>query len=325
VRAEHHPQQIEFARLNLTYTVLSKRRLLQLVQGNYVRGWDDPRMPTLQGLRRRGYTPAAIRRFCDEIGVTKKETLVDVALLEHKVREDLNTRARRAMCVLRPLRLIIEDYPEDAVEWLDAVNNPEDPSAGTRQIPFSRELWIEREDFSEDPPPKFHRLAPGRTVRLRYSYLVTCTGFERDPESGEVAAVRCTRDPASLRGDASSPSKARATLHWVTARHAVEVEARLYDRLFSAEDPADVPEGTDWKALLNPGSLEVLQGCRAEPGLADAKPGDRFQFERLGYFCVDPDRAGGRPVFNRTVTLKDTWAKIQSKQGKRVDRPRARD
>ncbi len=305
-----HPQQIEFARLNLNFTVMSKRKLLELVEGKYVRGWDDPRMPTICGLRRRGYTPESIRDFCDRVGVAKKENVIDVAVLEHAAREDLNRRAPRAMCVLRPLRVIIDNYPTGQVESMDAVNNPEDPAAGTRKVPFSRELYIEREDFSENPPPKYHRLAPGRTVRLRYSYLITCTGMVKDDE-GEIAEVHCTYHPASLDPDAAALPKAKATIHWVSAPHAISVEARLYDRLFSVADPTDDSEGKDWKAYLNPHSMGVLSDCRAEPALASAVPGDRFQFERMGYFCADPDSVPGKLVFNRTVTLKDTWAKIQ--------------
>jgi glutaminyl-tRNA synthetase len=305
-----HPQQIEFARLNLNYTVMSKRKLLELVEGRYVSGWDDPRMPTICGLRRRGYTPESIRGFCDRVGVAKKENVIDVALLEHAVREDLNRRAPRVMCVLQPLRLVIDNYPEGKVEEMQAVNNPEDPAAGTRHVPFSRELYIEQEDFSENPPPKYHRLAYGRTVRLRYSYLVTCTGVEKN-DRGEVVAVHCTYLPASLDPDAADLPKAKATLHWVSAQHAVSVEARLYERLFSVPDPADEADGKDWKSHLNPDSLEVRIECRAEPSLIGARVGAWYQFERLGYFCVDSDTAAGSLVVNRTVTLKDTWAKVQ--------------
>jgi len=305
-----HPRQIEFARLNLNYTVMSKRKLLELVADGIVRGWDDPRMPTICGLRRRGYTPESIRSFCDRIGVAKKENVIDVALLEHAIREDLNRRARRVMCVLRPLRLVIDNYSEPGVEELEAVNNPEDPTAGTRKIPFSRELYIEHEDFSEQPPPKYHRLAPGRTVRLRYSYLITCTGLVKN-ERGEVTEVHCTYHPDSLNPQAADVPKAKATVHWVSAPHAVGIEARLYERLFSVEDPGAQPEGKNWKAHINPDSLVVLPGCRCEPSLAAAKLGDLFQFERLGYFCMDPDSTPAAPVFNRTVTLKDAWARIQ--------------
>jgi glutaminyl-tRNA synthetase len=306
------PRQIEFARLNLTYTIMSKRRLLQLVQEGRVRGWDDPRMPTLSGLRRRGYTPEAIRDFCDRIGVARKENIIDVALLEHCVREDLNRRAPRAMAVLRPLRVVIENYPEGQVDEMDVVNNPEDASAGTRRVPFSRELYIEHDDFREDPPKKFFRLAPGREVRLRNAYLITCTGVIKDAD-GSVVELRCTYDPATRGGDAPDGRKVKATLHWVSARHAVNAEVRLYDRLFSVENPAGVPDDRDWRELLNPDSLQVLEGVKCEPSLARVEAGARFQFERIGYFAVDPDSVPGRPVFNRTVSLKDTWAKLQNK------------
>ena len=305
-----HPRQIEFARLNLNYTVMSKRKLLELVTDGIVRGWDDPRMPTICGLRRRGYTPESIRDFCDRVGVAKKENVIDVALLEHAIREDLNRRARRVMCVLRPLRLVIDNYPVSGAEEIEAVNNPEDPAAGTRKVPFCRELYIEQEDFSEHPPPKYHRLAPGRTVRLRYSYLITCSGLVKD-EQGEVVEVHCTYHPESLNPQAAGVPKAKATIHWVSAAHAVGIEARLYQRLFSVEDPAAQPNGKDWKEHVDPDSLVVLLQCRAEPSLALAKRGDLFQFERLGYFCMDHDSTPGALVFNRTVTLKDTWAKIQ--------------
>jgi glutaminyl-tRNA synthetase len=308
-----HPRQIEFARLNLNYTVMSKRKLLQLVEEGHVTGWNDPRMPTICGLRRRGYTPESVRAFCDRVGLAKKENVINVALLEHAVREDLNRRAPRVMCVLRPLRLVIDNYPEGKIEELQAVNNPEDPAGGTRTVPFTRELFIESEDFSENPPPKYFRLALGRTVRLRYSYLVTCTGVVKD-ESGNVAEVHCTYHPASLDPQAPDLPKAKATIHWVSAAQSVGIEARLYDRLFSVENPADESSGKDWKAHLNPDSLEVLTGCRAEPSLGSAQPGSRYQFERVGYFCADPDSVPGAPVFNRTVTLKDTWAKIQKMQ-----------
>ncbi|MCX7731706.1 MAG: glutamine--tRNA ligase/YqeY domain fusion protein [candidate division WOR-3 bacterium] len=309
----HHPRQIEFARLNLTYTVLSKRRLLELVQSGYVSGWDDPRMPTIAGLRRRGYTPESIRNFCEQIGVAKADTVVSIDLLEHCVREDLNRRAERRMAVLRPLRVVIENYPEDQVEELEAINNPEDPSAGTRKVPFCRELYIEQDDFREEPPPKYYRLAPGREVRLRYAYFIKCVGVIKD-EQGRVRELRCVYDPATRGGDAPDGRRVKATIHWVSARHAVDAEVRLYDRLFVKADPDDVEPGQDWKANLNPKSLEVLTGCKLEPALKDVKPGERFQFERLGYFCADlRDCQPGRPVFNRTVTLKDTWAKIEQK------------
>ncbi len=307
-----HPQQIEFARLNLGYTVLSKRRLLELVRGGHVSGWDDPRMPTICGLRRRGYTPGSIRVFCERIGVAKKESLVDIALLEHSVREDLNLNAPRVMGVLRPLRVVIENYPEGMEEELEAVNNPEDPGMGTRKVPFSRVLYIERDDFREDPPRKYFRLAPGREVRLRYAYFITCTGVVKDPETGEVTELRCTYDPDTRGGDSPDGRKVRGTLHWVSARHALEAEVRLYDRLFLKPNPAGGTGGEDWKQALNPNSLEVLTSCRLEPGLAGAEPGGRYQFERLGYFCVDSrDSRPGRPVFNRTVPLRDSWAKIE--------------
>jgi len=300
------PRQIEFARLNLTYTVMSKRRLLDLVQEARVNGWDDPRMPTLVGMRRRGYTPEAIRNFCDRIGVAKRENLIDVALLEHAVREDLNKRAPRVMGVLRPLRVVIENYPENATEDVDVVNNPEDAEAGTRRVPFSRVLYIEQDDFREDPPKKFFRLAPGREVRLRCAYFITCTGVVKDPATGEVIELRCTYDPATRGGDAPDGRKVKATLHWVSAAHAVDAEVRLYDRLFKSEEPG---KGGDYHEDLNPASLEVVKAAKVEPSAAAAAPGTRFQFERLGYFCVDPDSGPGTPVFNRTVTLKDSWAR----------------
>jgi glutaminyl-tRNA synthetase len=300
------PQQIEFARLNLTYTVMSKRRLLQLVTERHVRGWDDPRMPTLSGMRRRGFTPEAIRRLADEVGVAKRENVVDVGLLEFLVREDLNKRAPRAMAVLRPLRVVLENYPEGATEDMDVVNNPEDPAAGTRKVPFSRVLYIEREDFMEDPPKKFFRLAPGREVRLRNAYLVTCTGAVKD-DAGEVVELRCTYDPATRGGDAPDGRKVKATLHWVSAAHAIDAEIRLYDRLFTAQHPGR--DDVDFLTQINPVSLEILEGARLEPSLASQPAGAMFQFERLGYFCVDADSAPGTPVFNRTVPLKDSWAK----------------
>jgi glutaminyl-tRNA synthetase len=301
------PQQIEFARLNLTYTVMSKRKLLELVQEGHVSGWDDPRMPTIGGMRRRGYTPEAIRAFCDRIGVAKRENVVDVALLEHAIREDLNRRAPRVMGVLNPLRVVIENYPANRTEHFDIINNPEDVSAGSRSVPFSRELYIERDDFMEDPPKKFFRLAPGREVRLRGAYFVTCTGVVKDPASGEIVELRCTYDPATRGGDAPDGRKVKATLHWVSAVHALEAEVRLYDRLFNSENPG---ANGDFKADLNPASLQVLRGCKLEPSVAGALAGTRYQFERLGYFCVDLDSREKRLVFNRTVTLKDTWAKI---------------
>jgi glutaminyl-tRNA synthetase len=304
------PRQIEFARLNLTYTVMSKRKLLELVQERHVSGWDDPRMPTLVGMRRRGYTPEAIRAFCDRIGVAKRENVVDVALLENAVRDDLNKRAPRVMGVLRPLKVVIENYPEGRTEEVDVINNPEDPSAGTRKVPFSRVLYIERDDFLENPPKKFFRLAPGREVRLRCAYFITCVGVTKDPATGEPIELRCTYDPATRGGDAPDGRKVKATLHWVSAAHALDAEVRLYDRLFKVEEP---DAERDFVADLNPHSLEVLERCKVEPSLAAARPGARFQFERIGYFCVDPDSKPGAPVFNRTVTLKDSWAKIASR------------
>jgi len=297
------PRQIEFARLNLTYTMMSKRRLLELVEEGIVSGWDDPRMPTLVGMRRRGYTPEAIRAFCDRIGVAKRENIVDVALLEHAVREDLNKRADRVMAVLNPLRVVIENYPADRTEEFEIGNNPEDPSAGMRKVPFSHVLYIERDDFMENPPKKFFRLAPGREVRLRGAYFVTCTGVEKDA-AGNVIELRCTYDPATRGGDAPDGRKVKATLHWVSAAHAIDAEVRLYDRLFNSETPG--ADG-DYRRDLNPASLEVRRDCKLEPGLAGAAPGTRFQFERLGYFCVDPDSTASAPVFNRTVTLKDSY------------------
>ena len=308
----HHPQQIEFARLNLTHTVLSKRRLLQLVRQKHVTGWDDPRMPTLAGFRRRGYTPEAIRNFCERIGVAKRNSMVDIAMLEHCLREDLNKRAPRVMAVLRPLKIVIENYPEGQVEELEAVNNPEDPTMGTRKVPFSRELYIEQEDFREEPPKGFFRLSPGREVRLRYAYIIKCEKVIKDPDTGTVTELRCTYDPDTKSGSSQSKRKVKATIHWVSATHAIGAEVRLYDHLFTKEDLDDIPEGSDWLTNINPKSLERLTGCRVEPLLAKAKGGERYQFERLGYFSVD--RADSLPsslVFNRTVTLRDTWAKVE--------------
>ena len=303
------PRQIEFARLNLTYTVLSKRKLLELVEGGHVAGWDDPRMPTLTAMRRRGCPPAAIRDFCNRIGIAKANSVVQVAQLEDAVRQELNRTAPRVMAVLRPLKVVIENYPEDRAEQLDAVNNPEDESAGTRPVPFGRELWIERDDFMEDPPRKFFRLAPGREVRLRYAYFLTCRDVIKDA-GGNVVELRCTYDPETRGGYAPDGRKVRGTIHWVSARHAVRAEARLYDHLFTAEYPEDLPEGANWLDGINPASLETLDTCYVEPGIAAAAAGTRCQFERRGYFCVDPDSTPERPVFNRTVTLRDTWAKI---------------
>jgi glutaminyl-tRNA synthetase len=309
----YHPRQIEFARLNLTYTVMSKRRLLDLVNSGVVQGWDDPRMPTLSGIRRRGYTPEAMRTFCDRIGVGKAEGIVDIALLEYFLREDLNKRAPRAMAVINPLKVVIENYPEDKSEMLECVNNPEDPSAGTRLVPFSKVLYIEEEDFREDPPKQFFRLAPGREVRLRYAYFITCKEVIKDP-SGKIIELRCTYDPATKGGDSPDGRKVKATMHWVSATHAISAEVRLYDYLFSKADPDDVEEGKDYKSNLNPKSLEIINDAKLEPSLKEAKPGDTYQFERMGYFCMDPDSTDAKPVFNRTVTLRDTWAKIEKKQ-----------
>jgi glutaminyl-tRNA synthetase len=310
----HHPQQIEFARLNLTHTVLSKRRLIQLVQEKHVRGWDDPRMPTIAGFRRRGYTPEAVRKFCERVGVTKYDSVHDIAWLEDALREDLNRRSHRVLAVLRPLKVVIENYPEGKTEELEAVNNPEDPAAGTRKVPFSRVLYVEQDDFREDPPKDFFRLAPGREVRLRYAYFVKCTGAVKDPKTGVVTELRCTYDPATRGGDAPDGRKVKGTIHWVSAAHALDAEVRLYDHLFTKPDPDDVPEGQTYLANLNPDSLVVLTGAKLEPNLANAPVGSKYQFERLGYFCVDKDSAPGKPVFNRAVTLRDTWAKMQKKK-----------
>ncbi len=307
------PRQIEFARLNLTYAMMSKRKLLKLVQMGIVNGWDDPRLTTLRGLRRRGVNPEAILDFINRIGVAKNDSLIDMALLESCIRDDLNKRSPRRMAALRPLKLVIDNYPESQVEMMDAVNNPEDPSAGTRKVPFSKVLYIEQDDFRETPPPKYFRLYPGNEVRLRYAYLVTCTGIVRDPGTGALTEVHCTYDPATRGGDTPDGRKVKSTIHWVSAAHAVPAEVRLYDRLFTKEIPDEVGEGEDYSTYVNPKSLEILTDCRLEPGLAEANPGDKFQFERTGYFCVDPDSAPGKLVFNRTVTLKDTWAKIEQK------------
>ena len=312
----YHPQQIEFDRLNLTYTLLSKRKLLTLVQDGHVRGWDDPRMPTLAGIKRRGYTPEAIRNFCGSIGLSKTNGSIELSRLEYFVREDLNKRAPRVMAVLRPLKVVIDNYPEGQVEEMDAINNPEDASAGTRKVPFSKVLYIEQEDFREDPPKEFFRLSPGREVRLRYAYFIKCTGVVKNA-SGEITEVHCTYDPATYGGNAPDKRKVKATIHWVSAAQAVSGEVRLYDNLFLKEDPGQVEEGQDFAANLNPKSLEVRTECKMEPALADAVAGARYQFERLGYFSVDADSAPGKPVFNRTVTLKDAWAKIE-KRGKQA-------
>jgi glutaminyl-tRNA synthetase len=306
-----HPQQIEFARLNLSYTVLSKRRLLTLVRERHVSGWDDPRMPTISGLRRRGYTPEAIRKFNDRIGVAKRNSVVDLELLEHTLREDLNERAPRVMAVLRPLRVVIENCPEGSSEEVECVNNPEDESMGTRRVPFSRVLYIERDDFLEDPPPKFFRLAPGREVRLRYAYFIRCVDVRKDEKTGEITELRCTYDPATRGGSAPDGRKVRGTIHWVSAEHSLPAEVRLYDHLFRVPNPGGEEGGGDFLADMNPDSLVTLTSCRVEPSLANVAPEERFQFERLGYFCVDSrDSAPGRLVFNRTVTLRDTWAKL---------------
>ncbi|MEJ5260074.1 MAG: glutamine--tRNA ligase/YqeY domain fusion protein [Anaerohalosphaeraceae bacterium] len=308
----YHPRQIEFARLNLTYTVMSKRKLLRLVKENFVRGWDDPRMPTLRGLRRRGYSPEAIRNFCKVIGVNKFNSTVDYALLEHCLREDLNKTSPRVMAVLNPLKVVLTNYPDGQTELLEAINNPEDLSAGTRQVPFSKVLYIERDDFMENPPKKFYRLAPGREVRLRYGYLIKCQEVIKDG-AGNIVELRCTYDPATRGGEAPDGRKVKATIHWVSAAHALDAEVRLYEHLFTKEDPEDVPEGQDFTVNINPDSLKILTGCKVEPSLKTTKPFDRWQFERLGYFCTDPDTRDGHLVFNRTVTLKDTWSKIQQK------------
>ncbi len=312
-----HPRQREFARLNVTYTIMSKRRLLRLVQEGLVGGWDDPRMPTISGMRRRGYPAEAIRGFCDRIGVAKRENMVELGLLEHFVRDDLNRRAPRAMAVLKPLRVVIENYPEGQVEEMETINNPEDAAMGTRRVPFSRVVYIEQDDFREVPPPKYHRLSPGVEVRLRSAYLITCTGVVKDPKSGDVVEIRATYDPATRGGDTPDGRKVKATIHWVSAAHAVDAEVRLYETLFAVENPDDVPDGQDFIQTLNPDSLQILQGCKLEPSLAEAAPGARYQFERLGYFCADAgDSRPGAPVFNRTVTLKDAWARIEKKQGR---------
>ena len=309
----YHPQQIEFDRLNLTYTLLSKRKLLKLVQEKYVRGWDDPRMPTLSGIRRRGYTPEAIRNFAMSLGVSKTNGIVELGVLEHFVREDLNKRARRVMAVLRPLRVVIENYPEGQVEEMEAVNNPEDESMGTRKVPLSRVLYIEQDDFREDPPKQYYRLSPGREVRLRYGYFITCTGVSKN-DKGEVVEVHCTYDPSTRGGNAPDGRKVKSTIHWVSAAHAVDAEVRLYDNLFLTPNPNEEAEGRDFTANLNPNSLEILNDAKLEPCLASAAPLRRFQFERLGYFCVDFDSTPDKPVFNRTVALRDTWAKIEKRR-----------
>jgi glutaminyl-tRNA synthetase len=309
----YHPQQIEFARLNLNYTIMSKRKFIQLVESGFVTGWDDPRMPTISGLRRRGYTPEAIRNFAERIGVAKRESTVDIALLEHCLREDLNKKAQRVMAILHPLKVVLENYPQDKTEELDAVNNPEDPGMGTRKVPFSRVLYIEEDDFQEEPQKGFFRLAPGREVRLRYAYFIKCVDVIKDEATGRVKELRCVYDPQTRGGDAPDGRKVKATLHWVSALHALKAEARLYDHLFLKPDPEGTGDEGDFKANLNPGSLETLTSCLVEPALADAEPGSRYQFERLGYFSTDRDSSKGKLIFNRTVTLKDTWAKVQKK------------
>ncbi|TET33066.1 MAG: glutamine--tRNA ligase/YqeY domain fusion protein [Planctomycetota bacterium] len=311
----YHPQQIEFARLNLSYTIMSKRKLIRLVEEGDVSGWDDPRMPTISGIRRRGYSPESIRSFCRRIGVAKFNSTISLELLEHCVRQDLNKTSLRFMGVLRPLKVVIDNYPEGQVEELDAVNNPEDPDAGTRKVPFSKVLYIEREDFMEDPPKKFYRLSPGREVRLRYAYFVTCTDVVKD-ENGEVIEVHCTYDPATRGGDSPDGRKVKSTLHWVSAERALDAEVRLYDKLFTVEDPLGQKDA-DFRDFLNPDSLEILKSCKAEPAAGNLKPFDRIQFERIGYFCVDPDSAEEKPVFNRAVGLRDTWARIQKQQKKK--------
>lgn len=311
----YHPQQIEFARLNLTYMMMSKRKLLELVETKAVSGWDDPRMPTIAGIRRRGYTPEAMRAFCEEIGVTKFNSLTEIVVLENAVRADLNKHAPRFMAVVNPVKVVLENYPEELVEELDAVNNPEDPAAGSRKVPFSKSLYIERDDFMENPPKQFFRLAPGREVRLRWGYLITCQGVVKDPESGEITEIRCTYDPETRGGNAPDGRKVKSTIHWVSAAHAVKAEVRLYDHLFNIADVAEIPEDQNWKDYLNPKSLVIVPQARLEPSLALLKPGERCQFERLGYFCVDKDSTPSQLVFNRTVSLKDEWSKLQKKQG----------
>ena len=310
----YHPQQIEFARFNITHTVLSKRRLITLVEDNHVNGWDDPRMPTLAGLRRRGYTPQAIRAFCDEVGINRTVALTEMGLLEHHLRTDLNARAERRMAVLNPLKVVIENFPENDVDWLEAINNPEDETAGTRKVPFTRELFIERDDFMEDPPRRFYRLAPGREVRLRYGYFIKCVEAVKD-DSGKIVELRCTYDPETRGGSAPDGRRVRATLHWVSAAHALDAEVRLYDSLFTVPNPYDIPEGKTWTDYINPDSLTALTGCKLEPSLSDAEVGEPIQFERVGYFVKDRDSTPETPVFNRSVGLRDTWARIRQRGG----------
>jgi len=315
----YHPQQIEFARLNLTHTVMSKRRLLELVNGGYVSGWDDPRMPTIAGMRRRGYTPEAVRAFCARIGVSKYDGIIEMAVLENAVREDLNKRAPRVLAVLRPLKVVIDNYPDGQTDELEAVNNPEDAAMGTRKVPFSKVLYIEQDDFREDPPKGYYRLAPGKEVRLRYAYFITCKEVVKDPKTGAVVELHCTYDPATRGGNAPDGRKVQGTIHWVSAQHAIDAEVRLYDYLFKLPDLGDVPEGEDYKSYLNPESLVTLSGCKLEPSLTNADPGTRYQFERQGYFCIDAvESRPGQPVFNRTVSLKDSWAKIEKGQKKKT-------
>lgn len=323
LEVECHPQQIEFARLNLSHTIMSKRKLLKLVESGVVTGWDDPRMPTISGLRRRGYTPKSIRDFCERIGVAKRDSMVDMALLEYCVRQDLNQRAPRVMGVLHPLKVVIENYPKDKVEELEAINNPEDPGMGCRKVPFSRVLYIEQEDFREDPPKKYFRLAPGREVRLRYAYFIKCVGVKKDKQTGKITELRCTYDPETRGGGAPDGRKVKATLHWVSAAHSLRAEVRLYDHLFLKANPDEVKDGTDFRANLNPNSLEALTSCRVEPSLAGAAPGSRYQFERQGYFCIDTkDSSDKTLVFNRTATLRDPWAKIEKAMKNKHDRLR---
>jgi len=307
-------QQIEFDRLNLTYTILSKRKLLQLVQENRVSGWDDPRMPTLSGIRRRGFTPEAIRSFCSSIGASRTNGTTDMEMLEHFQRDDLNRRARRAMAVLHPLKVVIDNYPADQTEFVEVANNPEDPAAGTRRVPFSRTIFVDQDDFREVPPPKYYRLSPGKEVRLRNAYFITAKSVMKDT-AGNLIEVHCTYDPASRGGNSPDGRKVKSTMHWVSAAHAITAEIRLYDKLFTKSDPYDLPDGGDLFDNLNPASLEVIDDAKLEPSLSSAKPGDRFQFERVGYFCVDPDSSETRKIFNRTLPLKDTWAKIEKKGG----------
>jgi glutaminyl-tRNA synthetase len=310
----HHPQQIEFARLNVSHTLLSKRKLLELVEKKYVSGWDDPRMPTISGFRRRGYTPGSIRKFCEQIGVSKVDSIIELNVLENSIREELNKAAPRVMAVLRPLKVVIDNYPADKSEEMDVINNPEDPSAGSRKVAFSRELYIEGDDFREDPPKQFFRLAPGREVRLRCAYFIKCVGVIKDGNTGKIKEIHCTYDPQTRGGDSPDGRKVKATIHWVSVPHALEAEVRLYDTLFTKRDPGDVPEGGEFTLNLNPNSLEVLNLCKVEPGLKSALPGSRFQFERLGYFSVDSkDSSAEKLVFNRIVTLRDTWAKVERK------------